>query len=57
MDFDTVLDPLTRILTQWINKYPLTTAHTRLYDLTNAEFFWIMLSKVNGLRWSETAEW
>lgn len=35
MNFDTVLEPLTRILNEWINKYSLTSTHKRLYDLTN----------------------
>lgn len=51
MELQSLLEPLTIILLQWTNKYPLSQPLNSLYDLTNAEFFTFILSQVDGFRW------
>lgn len=48
-----IMNPLEIAIVNWTHSYSLTTSVTKLEDLTNAEFFILLLKKVHFFQFVE----
>jgi hypothetical protein len=52
MNFEGVVEPLSQSILGWVNHYGLTRKHENLGELTNGEFFCLMLGRITRFEWS-----